>query len=675
MANANLWIYNVDFIYWSFNFILFNLKKFFRKRIKTLIFIFMIPPFFININNVTFEFLQHVFVGFTTKLNDSVLHYETDCRTLFARQPHPLTDGKHAPYTLENQTRYIGEDARFNCKQVIIGFNTSKPHINQVIWHKDGKFLKPDDRHIITWTFKTMKKSQILQDTNIQLFKVTSTLKILMINEDDFGTYNCQVSQRTNFDLPKGDKKTEAPHEHNLQNGRRECACDFSPAKTEEEISLEDIELQFYSVNMFTWNSEFRLIKELPRIKTTFVAPGTLFSFATYYRHLGNTDDISMYYTINGKELVFKDSKCSKFILLYYGLFESRIVQSFNLFAYLPKVAELVHKAGLWNGSISLLQHCVTPNSYGIHDIVILRKVFNERDNTYDVREFNHPLKLDIKPKESDLFDFPTYETNSTVNIDADCWNAEKNSQSSSCILLYRFVERIASDLHFHDNVYFGLAFIALGIFWYTVYRSGKAIVNEMLVVTSSKHVKPIHTLASIPNDDIDKRKYHIFISYSEDEEERARMTASHLEERGLKVFVPNRDIPLGRHKLSEIGKAISQSVAVIVIASNGYVENIETNEFEMNMILQKVKKNNLLVFRVDECVVADIFNDKYVMIDIINDTLNEQTKKISKWFNMNFTSPQVPFKLIMSVLIYMVVTLIGLYYNIKTIIFLIYSK
>ncbi|KAK6166137.1 hypothetical protein SNE40_022901 [Patella caerulea] len=613
-------------------------------------------------------------MGFTTKLNDNVLHYEADCRRLFVRQPHPLTDGKDAPYTLENQTRYIGEDARFNCKQVIAGFNTSKPHINQVIWHKDGKFLKPDDRHLITWTFKTMKQSKILQDTDIRFFKVTSTLKILMINEDDFGTYNCQVSKRTHFDLPKTNTKTEAPKRHKLQNVRRKCACDFSPAKTEEDLSLEDIELQFYLINMFTWNSEFRLIKDIPRIETVFVAPGTLFSFATYYRHLGNIDDISMYYTINGKELVFSDSKCSKFVLLYYGLFESRIVQSFNLFAYLPKLYKMGQELGLWNGSISLLQHCVTPNSYGIHDIIILRKVFNERDKTYDVREFNHPLKLDIKPKESDLFDLPNYETNSTVNIDADCWNTDKNSQSSSCILLYRFVERIARDLHFRDNLWFGLTLIAVSIFWYTVYKSGKDVINQVLVIMSSKQVKPINTLASIPNDDINKRKYHIFISYSDDEEDRARRIASHFEEHDLKVFVPNRDIPLGRHKLSEIGKAISQSVAVFVIASYGYVENIETNEFEMNMILQKIKKNNLLVLRIDECGVADIFNDKYIMIDKINDTPDEQMKKLSKWLNMNFTSPQVPFKLKMSILIYMAVLSFGLYYQAKNAIVMIYS-
>ncbi|XP_050390982.1 uncharacterized protein LOC130010329 [Patella vulgata] len=671
MDDKNVLINTFDLICIFLNFILYKLKKFILNRNKKVVFICLIAPYIMIISNATVSVLGHVFADFTIKLNASILHREPDTTIIYDRRPHPLTNGTVAPYFLENQTRYVGEDARFDCEQIIWGLNTSKPHINQVIWHKDGKFLNPDERHSISWTFRTTGQSQILPD--LQSFKVKSTLKITMIDESDFGIYNCHVSERTHTILPKKTNKTKAPTQQKLQRQQRKCTCNNSPTEKEKDLSQEEIESLFYLWNKFVWNSEFRLIKDMPRVETVFVAPGTVFSVGAYFRHLGNNEDFTLYYTVNGKEPVVQESRCSIFVLLYNALSRGRIFDTFRLLAYPPRLLE----SGVRSGEISRkttfsrLQHCVTPKSYGIYDMVILRKVFNERDKTYDIHEFNHPLKIDVKPKESDLFVFAddsgTDTTEDTTNdFDVDCWNMGTVSQSLSCRLIKRLVNQIARDLHFRDVAYFIFTVLFLFFYIYVLYKSGMYLVNCIMIFSWPDI--PIRMLAGIPNKYEVDIKYHVFISYCDNDEQRAHNLTDALEEEGLKVFLRSRDISPGRPRLSDTGKAICQSAVVFVIASVEYVDNCDLIELEINMILQKTKKKTLFVIKVDDCGVANIFRDQYRTIDLKDDSINGWAKQMATWLNNMNHASRVNNKFKTGCLLYLTVILYSSYHLVKNI-------
>ncbi|KAK6180866.1 hypothetical protein SNE40_008842 [Patella caerulea] len=597
-------------------------------------------------------------MGSITKLNDNIFVYHSDHSHLHETKPHPLTDGKHPPYTLQNQTRYIGEDASFTCNHEIVVFDALDPLIDQVIWVKDGNLLTPDDRHLISWTFKSMKQEKI-QDKVIHWFMLTSTLKILMLDHNDFGKYYCHVFEQTHLNVTKISEsdQTEALYEDSVY--------DFSRTNNGFKIRTEQIEIQWTIVNHFVWNSEFHLKMDLPRRETVFAEPGAYFSYVAYYRHLGNTEDISMRYTINDKEPDFNDSKCSKFVIFYYGFYRNNIVQSFiNVFAYLPKVEEMKYELGLWNGSNSVLQHCVSPDSYGIHRFVISRKVFKEQNNTYDVKEFKHPIKLDIRPKESDLFNSLGHGMNSSGNIDVDCWNTEENIHSANCASHYQHVERITRDFSREENFYLAI----IGVYLYILYRVASILFNdiEVMIDVNFKYDKMCDYIRKYYNE----IKYHVFISCSENEEERAKVITSYLEDKGRKVFLPKRDIPLGLPELLEIGTAISQSIAIIIIISYENFQYIALKHYEICMILQRVKKNNLLVVRADECPVPGILSG-HTIIDTINHTVDERDKILRKWYDKNFVSPEslIPVGLIaFRCIMFILVILISMYYLIKEI-------
>ncbi|XP_050413321.1 uncharacterized protein LOC126827806 [Patella vulgata] len=125
--------------------------------------------------------------------------------------------------------------------------------------------------------------------------------------------------------------------------------------------------------------------------------------------------------------------------------------------------------------------------------------------------------------------------------------------------------------------------------------------------------------------------RYRVFLSYNDHNYDYIKdEIMPFLNEFNIKYFDKQFDIIPGRHKLHEIGEAIGRSEAFIVIASHQFVNEFEQNTFEMNMLLNKATKNNLVILKIDDCVIDDVFNC-YKVIDWTGDRV-EATYQLQEW-------------------------------------------
>ncbi|KAK6166170.1 hypothetical protein SNE40_022930 [Patella caerulea] len=584
---------------------------------------------------------------FMTKLNNSIQHYEPEIIHYNQRQLHPLTNGQYYPILLENQTRYNGEDARFVCEDTVLGYNTSFPHINQVLWYKDGKLLKPSNRHRIRWSFEPFNQSEI-QAGGLQRFKVISVLEIMLIQDADYGVYNCHVSKRTDYHIIFPNKQTndkEAAKERPKFTFKKRtktckkcyCKCSFSPSERKRKISFEEMEQMFFQHNALVWTAEFRLIKETTKDMTIFVAPGTFVSVGTYYRHLGKKDDIAMRYTIKDMTPTNEKSGCSIFVLLYFifikgGRINSllSVISLYELLIFNVNSTDAYENE--WKGKFSVMNQCISPNLYGKHDIVITRSYFNEIDNATSEYEYSFPMKLVIKPQQSNLFDFFGAEQSSQV-FDLDCWFSGDRNTSTICRTVYTLIETMADNVKYLDYFFFGITmvvFLILSLSISIVYKILLRILNPV------RKVVPISNFAGIPVEA--SITYHVYLSYSESDRVFVKdKLLPIMKQMDMTYFDSNTDITPGTPVNPNLGTAITQSSLYIVVASNEYIENIALNEFEMNLILHKAKSKKLLIIKKDELDIRDIFGEIYKLLNWTNENSDKKCIAVfTEWVYSN---------------------------------------
>ncbi|XP_050418383.2 uncharacterized protein LOC126831783 [Patella vulgata] len=583
---------------------------------------------------------------FMTKLNNSIQHYEPEIIHYNQRQLHPLTNGQHYPILLENQTRYVGEDARFVCEDTVLGYNTSVPHINQVLWYKDGKLLKPSDRHRIRWSFNPVNQSEVQAGEN-KRFKIISVLEIMLIQDEDYGVYNCHVSKRTDYHIvpnrqPNDQGGTKKRPKCTFKkrpktSNKCYCKCSFSPSERKWKISFEEMEHMFFRYNGMVWTAEFRLIKEKTKNMTIFVAPGTFVSVGTYYRHLGMKDDISMRYTIKGVAPTNKILGCSIFVLLYFifikgGKINSllSVINLYELLVFNLNVTDPYENQ--WKSKFSVMNQCISPNLYGKHDIVITRSYFNESDNATSDYEYSFPIKLDFKPQISNLFDFYGADQSSQI-FDLDCWFSGVQNTSAICRTVYTLIETLADNVKYLDYFFFGITMVVLlilSLFIHTAYKIILCILNPV------RKVVPIENFADIPIETC--IKYHAYLSYSESDRVFVREKLFPImKQMDMTYFDPNTNITPGTPVNPNLGTAITQSSLFIVVASNEYTQNIALNEFEMNLILHKAKPNKLLIIKKDECHISDIFGEIYKLLNWTNEKSDKKYQALfTEWVYSN---------------------------------------
>ncbi|KAK6165354.1 hypothetical protein SNE40_022296 [Patella caerulea] len=383
-------------------------------------------------------------------------------------------------------------------------------------------------------------------------------------------------------------------------------------------LEIRDIEEKDFKVyrclnnisNTLLWQ-EFHLKKQEFETVDVWAVPGTLIFMESYYTHLDNSEDITIYHTLNGKIITFDSHKCP-YLLLYY-FYSTRSIVGLWLFYksyYNVNHFELYGIRNLNTGNIlaSLTSWCMTPELYGLHSTVVVRRFQNTSGSLCSIKHINLPRSLNIKYTESNL----------NITSGTDCWRSGE-PVSDMCIVLKRLLYTDAEYIDLKYLFYF-LAMLLLIIF--LVFVLGYIY----SIFTGGVDMETLAGISDIRNAD---KKYNIFISCVQQDYQYVCKNILPILEKKFKVFVPVRDVSPGRPIPTDTGEAISQSASFIVIASRRYIEDKKLNEFEINMILHNASSRNLIIIRLDDCYIADIFNDKYQVIDLRNQHNRFQLEKI----------------------------------------------
>ncbi|KAK6165353.1 hypothetical protein SNE40_022295 [Patella caerulea] len=472
------------------------------------------------------------------------------------------------PFLLSNitQTSYIGHDAIFTC---------SPPQgYNAPAW------INTNDRHTISETYYHEREDNIPKGI---------------------------LNHNTTRDLLK----------YNLPNKLLKSITNQlkkNPHMTKSQLEIRDIEEKDFKMYRCVYDifdtvvlsQEFSLKKQEFKTVDVYAAPGTLIHMAPYYRHLDNSEDITIYHTLNGKIITFDDSQCP-YLLLYYYYSTRSIAGSMQLWNSLQRVNQFEIDANYWNliGNFrsSLTSWCMTPELYGLHSTVVVRRFQNTSGSSCSIKHINQPLSLNIKYTESNSFE------NTERHSEIDCWGPEEEPDSVLCALNKRLLYKDAELIYKTDRYYILGMLVSVILFliflWYIFHIFIGGVDME--------------TLAGISDRRNAEEKYNIFISCVQQDYRFVQNKILPILENklGRKVFVPVRDVSPSRPITTDTGEAISQSASVIVIASRRYIKDRILNKFEINMVVQNASKHNLIIVRLDDCYIADIFNDKYQVIDL----------------------------------------------------------
>ncbi|ESO86242.1 hypothetical protein LOTGIDRAFT_167285 [Lottia gigantea] len=492
-------------------------------------------------------------------VNQSARHIHTN-RNLFRSGDHPIPE-KGPPFVLENQTRYIGEDAMFSCG---MSFNGTMSDVSYILWLKNNEAVVNGTNHFITWEVANYSESQVEVTTNLTIYSVT---------EDDFSMYQCYMiiwkSVKT-----KSDTKRKPKPKRRTENYVCCCICNVnSPSLRMPEFNKEDIARQYYNLYKHYWVGEFHLLQEKPRIRTLFIVPGTLVTMSVYFRHLREIDDFSVRFTRSSQDIQSFDTQCSYSARANAWLIHlNGISVAYNDITYM-NATEVNH----WKGSVGIIWTCISPSMYGVYQITILRKVYNKHDNIQWIEKIDYPTKVYIKPKESTIVteNISNNKNRAVVVYNENCWSNEE-LKPESCEHINTLVESIFDKNILYESFITGklvsllfVAFVIIGILQFFLLPFLRCKISQFYCVMKMSGNKGLAGIQINPD-----LQYHLYISSSSTSSDRSFIDQNILpiiKPLDLKLFCGQEDVLPGRVEITEISNAINKSLKCLVIATNKY--------------------------------------------------------------------------------------------------------
>ncbi|XP_055959344.1 uncharacterized protein LOC130014326 [Patella vulgata] len=593
-----------------------------------------------------FQLSIAIFPNIDSGFEKSILFYkgQRDIGNNFQMQKmkDPLLLPKELFHGNQTQFSYIGHDVVFKC--AVLPLNSQDPvwvntegnrtlvtYSELKTFNITSELLKRYaierellNSNIISDLLKYNDRSELLKHYyntgQFLMFNIISDL--LKNNNDTTELLNEILELRTYTDLDESlnDTIDSLKLEYNLTS-------ELVIYNSSSSLEIRDIEERDFKVyhclnnlsNTLTWQ-DFHLKKLEFETVDVYATPGTLIFMESYYRHLDNNEDITIYHTLNGKIITFDDYKCP-YLLLYYHYSTRSIYGSWLLFKSLYHVDQYQYPGynpnNLGKYLASFSSWCMTPELYGLHSTVVVRRFQNTSGSLCSVKHINQPLSLNIKYTESNLFE------SAGRNSESDCWGLEGEPDSELCAVTKRLLYKDANLMYKTDRDYIlgmlVLVILFLIFLWY-VYNICTGEID-------------METLAGISDRRNAEEKCYVFISCVQQDYQFVRKNILPLLENELrrKVFLPIRDVQPGRRILTDTDEAIRESTSFLVVASRRYIRDWKLNELEIHMILQNANSRNLIIVRLDDCYIADIFNKKYQVIDFRNQHNRFQLHKILK--------------------------------------------
>ena len=556
---------------------------------------------------------------------------------------HPFTKGEQDPKLFHQLFRYPMEDVRMKCVHRMPWFSGGRPFKGQIYWRVNGVPLTFTARHYVQTAFREVPEDNSLLDSlmrqyGISMYEINSTLTIHMLRHSEFGSYTCHVAKAAKHSLNdylELMKKLDQPERHTAPKKSKPKVKPLPQCKTalQTRPQLQDL---------YTWVTEYRLIRVERRKEPIRAAPGSILSFSTRYWHLSHKEDIEIDYSVNKQSFhklcPWPLHGCSMLLLMYW-VFGHDLgwrfgVPPLHLFSIWDMPAEGYH-----------LYHCLCENSYSYHSVKYLRKYFNRTVGRYEMIEITHPHVLMVVPKDQEMLNFfvnySEVATGKTQSVCAEGWQSGcrspcedyyLNSFARSAMQLFQWKE---------------IGLLALSAF-FSVYllcklRSFFRFIGPVIRRCTLEGSMGFYRTAVTAFTDLRRidgnESYDVFPSYSEADTKTANeILITFLESRGLKVFARDRDSHPGVSELQSVSEALKRSKRFIILLTQAYFQDRFRNDFEAAMIFEVLcdrspEPRELLLVRLEQCDIP-LWLKKFPMHDWTSANLSHEDHlhRLLKW-------------------------------------------
>ncbi|KAI8794751.1 hypothetical protein BgiBS90_005127 [Biomphalaria glabrata] len=524
-----------------------------------------------------------------------------------ARQTHPSTMGKSAPFFLYKYYRFPLEDVVFKCE-----YQTTdpKPFRRSANWRKNGLPLQINDSRI-------QIKITISKVDNLELYNVLSVLTIQLLEESDFAHYTCEYHNPYNSFVQPGPTMSEGFHRSpHLKPIPSNPKCNCQPKPPTSNKCRQPVYVEIYECF-----SEFALVRQKEKVVTKFLTPGSLFIETVPYKTI--EDNVNIEIDTYGKEILSPEENCcSTFLMMYWRLFRGG-----GYFSARPPFTRTILTD---EGLLFQRYQCLCKHSFGMREFKIFRSFVNATDGRRDSSKIIFPVKHKLFPVYFFLWQSPSHDNESVTDDDTNCFDS--NFSNTNCRTMERLLESSMEFYFFFENLFlFVMVIIFSFILERVPYIVRKKIIRPILNAVlyfkqddiqfesvAGKPLKNLQSSVKLQTDDISTyencKDYDIYISYDE-EVEYDLMIAEHIKgilmSMNLSIFDAHKDVPLGHPAFTEIEKAIAHSSRFVVITSQSYVEHkvLEFNAVQTTIIGKGFKlKDRLLIIKSEDCDIDRLY-------------------------------------------------------------------
>ncbi|XP_046576754.1 uncharacterized protein LOC124284695 [Haliotis rubra] len=541
----------------------------------------------------------------------------------------------YAPFSIEEHTKYPGEDVVFECHHLQTYEGEVVPWPDQVVWEKDGKPLHSSDHINITWTFENVTDGK--GDNERNQYTIVSKLTIIFIDETDFGNYSCKVKETAISIVFRKPKPPMCPLE---EPPPCICLCLCEPPPPPKPIlritgRKPPKDHEYETVMLFS------LVQMKALTRNVYAPPGGLVAFTATYDNLGDIDDVSFHYTIGGDpfDIVCGNifTGCSITVLLYWEFWHNG---GHNDLFFTRSGSLRMRNSVTGTG-----WQCVCKNTYHYHEFSFFRTIYNASSRREEIREVKYPHTILLHPRTPDLF-FYNFTNIPDPIAKEPCWIRPKKQ------LLHDYCENDEAGLDwimwflttFEGPIMISIFLVFVGIAMLTAKLTTTCLVipvrNKILegsFYPCKRCVKTAETLGCFNKEDSEAPKYDVFVAHPETEEAAGRQLTTILESAGNKVFVPCRDILIGQLKMPTSVNAINTSRLFLVILTQEYIQNGFNNRFELQHIIHAASRTErlskrLLIINCDDSFVPEPFEECPMIDWKKNDRLDENTRRLRNW-------------------------------------------
>ena len=574
---------------------------------------------------------------------------------------------KEKPKSIEEHSRYNGEDVRFRCYDVMTFDADVEPVDMPVIWRRNGELVLPSEKVKIEFSFQSINDSD--DSSRLYSYWINSTLTIYLVEDSDFGNYTCHLRNAAKVKDPVFQPETsghQQPKQKDAKPGfRYEYYSVYSPCTcTCFYMSFEDFVRQFeqmlaefyYFVNLqepiqvskedvpkanaYDWTGLFMLTKVTKSVRTVSAPPGGIVSISASYLNLAERQDVSLGYVINdqayhevcGGQL----EGCSFIVWVYWTLWHAT-----GNFGPIPNV--FLYWLKMQSSILGIAWQCACPSSYGNHVFRFFRHFYNTTSQSNEIIEVEHPHSIKLIPRTADIL--LVFQNESIPKpLGVECLGS--SSLIGVCSSMTEFIREFHNYYFLIENIIVYVLFVLAILITYTVNKLTMYIVIACRNVILEGHFwhdsldeNKRKMLGNIGHTNI-ACKYDVYISHADAQIDLAAGLTSILEAAGMKVFYRDRDVAIGDLTIEVVASAIVSSRMFIIIASKEFTERRFHNSYEFCLMLnqiheQKVDERNVMLLKLGQCNIGTYFSNYTDMNIIAMESLSpeEFLNLFKNWF------------------------------------------